>query len=77
MANDRSVPAGCAPSRQKVQRDYPGSVLLSASGSAIKRITAGVKACRWFSLPGLVRRPAFTLLVYSISNEKKNTAFCD
>jgi hypothetical protein len=26
---------------------YPGSALSSVGGSAIKRITAGVKACRW------------------------------
>jgi hypothetical protein len=71
MANDRGVLASWAPSRQKVQRDYPGSALFSASGSAIKRITVGVKACRWFSLPGLVRRPAFTLLMYSMANEKR------
>jgi hypothetical protein len=46
-------------------------MLSFASGSAIKRITVGVKARRWFSLPGLLRRPAFTLLVYSLSNEKE------
>jgi hypothetical protein len=51
--------------------DHPGSVLSSAGGSEIKRITAGVKACRWFTLPGLVRRPAFTLLLRSMSNEKR------
>ena len=45
-------------------------MLSFSSGSAIKRITAGVKARRWFSLPGLLRRPAFTLLLYSLSNEK-------
>jgi hypothetical protein len=27
--------------------DYPGSALSSTTGNAIKRITAGVKACRW------------------------------
>ena len=31
---------------QKLQRDYPGSALSFAAGSAIKRITAGVKARR-------------------------------
>jgi hypothetical protein len=45
--------------------------LSSAGGSEIKRITAGVKAGRWFFLPGLARRLAFTLLVYSMSNEKR------
>jgi hypothetical protein len=71
MADDRLVPANRTSPRQKAQWDYPGSMLSCASGSAIKRITAGVKARRWFSLPGLVRRPAFTLLVYSLSNEKR------
>ena len=56
---------------RKSIRVTPGPVLSPASGSAIKRITAGVKACRWTSLPGLVRRPAFTLLVSSMSNEKR------
>jgi hypothetical protein len=55
--------------------DHPGSILFSVSGSAIKRITAGVKARNWLSLPRLLRRPAFTLLVHSLSNEKKKTAF--
>jgi hypothetical protein len=30
-----------------------------------------VKARRWFSLPGLLRRPAFTLLVKTVSNERE------
>jgi hypothetical protein len=62
-----------APTRQLVQTDpgHPGTALSSAGGNAIKRITADVRACRRFSLPGLVRRPAFTLLVYAISNEKR------
>jgi hypothetical protein len=46
MANDRVVLADRASSRQEVQRDHPGSMLSFASGSAIKRITAGVKARR-------------------------------
>jgi hypothetical protein len=44
MANDRVVVANWTPPRQAVQRNHPGSMLSSASGSAIKRITAGVKA---------------------------------
>jgi hypothetical protein len=71
VAGDRVVQAKRTLPRQEVQRDHPGSMLSFASGSAIKRITAGVKARRWFSLPGLRRRPAFTLLVYSLSNEKR------
>jgi hypothetical protein len=44
VADDRVVVADRASSRQKSQRDHPGSVLSFVSGSAIKRITAGVKA---------------------------------
>jgi hypothetical protein len=44
MANDRVAVANWTTPRQAVQRNYPGSMLSSASGSAIKRITAGVKA---------------------------------
>jgi hypothetical protein len=44
MANDRVVVAKWTTPRQAFQRNHPGSMLSSASGSAIKRITAGVKA---------------------------------
>ena len=46
VADDRVVPANRTSPRQEVQRDHPGSMLSFASGSAIKRITAGVKARR-------------------------------
>ena len=46
MANDRVVAANWTLPRQEVQWDHPGSILSFASGSAIKRITAGVKARR-------------------------------
>ena len=46
VADDRVVLAEWTSPRQKIQRDHPGSVLSFASGSAIKRITAGVKARR-------------------------------
>jgi hypothetical protein len=46
MADDRVVAANRASPRQKLQWDYPGSMLSFASGSAIKIITAGVKARR-------------------------------
>jgi hypothetical protein len=46
MTNDRAVPANRTSPRQQVQRDHPGSTLSFVSGSAIKRITAGVKARR-------------------------------
>jgi len=40
MADDRSIPAKWAPAGQQGQRKrgHPGSMLSSASGSAIKRI---------------------------------------
>ena len=44
VADDRVIKANGASPREKFQGDYPGSALSSASGSAIKRITAGVKA---------------------------------
>ena len=44
VANDRIIPAYGTSPRQQAQRDHPGSALSSASGSAIKRITAGVRA---------------------------------
>ena len=49
MADDGIVATQRTPPRQQSQRKgrHPGSVLSSASGSAIKRITAGVRACRW------------------------------
>jgi hypothetical protein len=44
VPDDRVVLAGWTSPWQAVQRDHPGSILSFASGSAIKRITAGVKA---------------------------------
>jgi hypothetical protein len=46
MAHDGLIAANRATSRQQFQgkRRYPGSGLFSSSGSAIKRIKAGVKA---------------------------------
>jgi hypothetical protein len=46
MADDGVVMANRTAPRQQFQGDHPGSVLSFASGSAIKRITAGVKARR-------------------------------
>ena len=46
VADDRVVPADGTSPRQEIQRNHPGSMLSFASGSAIKRITAGVKARR-------------------------------
>jgi hypothetical protein len=46
VADDRVVTANGTSPRQEAQWDHPGSMLSFASGSAIKRITAGVKARR-------------------------------
>jgi hypothetical protein len=46
VADDRVTPANRTSPRQEGQRDHPGSMLSFSSGSAIKRITAGVKARR-------------------------------
>ena len=46
VADDRLLFANRTSPRQAIQRDYPGSRLSFASDGAIKRITAGVKACR-------------------------------
>ena len=46
VTDDRIVAAQRAHPRQQMQRNYPGSMLSLVSGSAIKRITAGVKARR-------------------------------
>ena len=49
VPNDGVAVATRTAPRQLCQTDadYPGSALSSTPGSAIKRITAGVKACRW------------------------------
>jgi hypothetical protein len=44
VANNSIGKANGTSSRQGLQRDHPGSMLSFNSGSAIKRITAGVKA---------------------------------
>jgi len=48
VTDDRPTAAQRASPGQQGERDlgHPGTVLSSASGSAIKRITAGVKARR-------------------------------
>jgi hypothetical protein len=46
MTDDALAVAQRAEARQEAERDHPGSELSLASGSAINRITAGVKARR-------------------------------
>ncbi len=75
MANNRVVPANWTSPRQEVQWDHPGSMLSFASGSAIKRITAGVKARRRpFSAKFSIGWPGLHPPAKSVSNENKNTA---
>src|ERR1700720_2626267 len=50
VTNDRVVQTNRTSPREEDQWDHPGSMLSFASGSAIKRITAGVKARRDRSL---------------------------
>ena len=71
MADDRVITANRASPREKVQRDHPGSALSSASGSAIKRITAGVRAAADRRCQVSIWGLAFTLPVKSASNEKR------
>jgi hypothetical protein len=74
VAHDRVVTANRTSPREKVQRDYPGSALSSTSGSAIKRITAGVKAAADRRCQVSIWGQAFTLPVNQLER-KKNTAF--
>jgi hypothetical protein len=71
VADDRVITANRTSPRQEVQRDHPGSALSSASGSAIKRITAGVKAAADRRCQVSIWGSAFTLPVKSASNEKR------
>ena len=71
VADDRVITANRASPRETVQRDHPGSALSSASGSAIKRITAGVKAAADRRCQVSIWGLAFTLPVKSVSNEKR------
>jgi hypothetical protein len=75
VADDRVITANGTSSRQQVQRDHPGSALSSASGSAIKRITAGVKAAADCRCQVSIWGPAFTLPVKLASNEKRILLF--
>ena len=75
MTGDRILPADGTLPRQEGQRDHPGSMLSFVSGSAIKRITAGVKAAADRRCQVSIWGLAFTLPVKSISNEKRILLF--
>jgi hypothetical protein len=76
VADDGKVAAHRTPARQQLQREdgHPGSTLFSFSGSAIKRIKAGVKPrpeCPAKAQSGYGASPSGKIT----SNEKKITAF--
>ena len=75
VTDDCVLPADGTPSRQKGQGDHPGSVLSFDSGSAIKRITASVKAAADRRCQVSIWGLAFTLPVKTVSNEKRILPF--
>ena len=80
VTDDGPLAANRAEPGEQFQRDlgHPGSVLFSGSGSAIKRITAGVKAGPDRRCQVSIWRLAFTLQVKSVPNEKRipRSAYC-
>ena len=75
MANDRVAVTNWTTPRQALQRNHPGSMLSSASGSAMKRITAGVKAAADRSLPSFDLRTGLHPPGKVSLERKQNTAF--
>jgi hypothetical protein len=77
VTDDSPVAAKRAHSGQQRERDlaHPGSILFSGSGSAIKRITAGVKAGRGPSPPSFDLVTGLHPPGKVSSERKKNTAF--
>ena len=75
MTDDGVLPADGTLPRQEGQRDHPGSILSFDSGSAIKRITAGVKAAADRRCQVSIWGLAFTLPVKTVSNEKRIQLF--
>jgi hypothetical protein len=80
VTDDGTLAANRAQPGEQFQRDlgHPGSVLFSGSGSAIKRITAGVKAGPDRRCQVSIWWLAFTLQVKSVPNEKRisRSAYC-
>jgi hypothetical protein len=78
VTDDGPLAANRAQPREQFQRDlgHPGSVLFSGSGSAIKRITAGVKAGPDRRCQVSIWWLALTLQGKASSERKKNIAFC-
>jgi len=73
VTDDGPLAANRAQPGEQLQRDlgHPGSVLFSGSGSAIKRITAGVKAGPDRRCQVSIWWLAFTLQGKSVPNEKR------
>jgi hypothetical protein len=71
VTGDRILPADGTLPRQEGQRDHPGSMLSFVSGSAIKRITAGVKAAADRRCQVSIWGLAFTLPVESVRTKKE------
>ena len=71
VADDRRLPTQRTPTWHLLQADpsYPGTVLSSAGGHEIKRITVGVKACRWVLLARI--RPVTGLHPPGVLNIKR------
>jgi len=80
VTDDGPLAANRAQPGEQFQRDlgHPGSVLFSGSGSAIKRITAGVKVGPDRRCQVSIWWLAFTLPVKSVPNEKRisHSAYC-
>jgi hypothetical protein len=75
VTDDRAAAADRTLPRQKLQWNHPGSMLSFASGSAIKRITAGVKARRRpFPVKASICR-AFTLRQSQFRTKEKEYCF--
>lgn len=74
MADDRMILANRTLPWQEIQRDHPGSMVSLDSGSAINRITTGVKARRDRSLLLTFRSAGWASPSGKVSFErKKNT----
>jgi hypothetical protein len=73
VTDDGPLAANRAQPGEQFQRDlgHPGSVLFSGSGSAITRITAGVKVGPDRRCQVSIWWLAFTLQVKSVPNEKR------
>jgi len=80
VTDDRVLAADRTSARQLRQGDlsYPGSVLSSVHGNAIKRINGWREGPPLVSPPSSIRRPAFTLLYgYSVERKKMSASWLE